>query len=332
MQIDVSQIKVDAGTQVRAAISESVVSEYAERMGEGVRFPPVVLFHDGNHYYLADGFHRVMASQRIGLAEIAADVRTGTKQDALWFALGANRANGQRMNEADKRHAIRLAVAEWPDRSSTQIATQVGCSTQYVQRIRPAEVATSGNPVPRRIGADGRSYPASQSAREIQRVKATELLRAGKSVADVRKEVGIGRDTASQIRRELGGLDKSRHGVKDRRERMREMAATGHTSRQIAATLGLSEDGCRRALREEGIEVHADRSVKGTKRHDSNRIVERIVMDAENLTEGVALIDFDDIERGRLPEWLRSLGESREKLSGFIRRLMKEQQKNGEAA
>jgi hypothetical protein len=30
----------------------------------------------------------------LGLTEIAADVRQGTQTDALWFALGANRAHG----------------------------------------------------------------------------------------------------------------------------------------------------------------------------------------------------------------------------------------------
>lgn len=54
-------IQFDAGTQIRAAINEAVVGEYAELMQADTKFPPVVLFHDGNAYYMADGFHRAMA-------------------------------------------------------------------------------------------------------------------------------------------------------------------------------------------------------------------------------------------------------------------------------
>jgi hypothetical protein len=113
---------------------------------------------------------------------------------------------------------------------------------------------------------------------------------------------------------------------------MRKMAGDGHTSRQIASELGLSEQGCRDILRKEGIDVPGDKVTRGSHRHDANRIVERIVMDAENLTEGINLIDFDQLDRSRLAEWLASLNASRDKFGGFIRRLMKEQQRNGEAA
>src|SRR3990167_6592108 len=121
-RVRLAAITFDAGTQIRAAISETVVAEYAERMTEGVVFPAVVLFHDGKRHYMADGFHRGLASQRIGFKDIEADVRLGTQADALWFALGANKANAHQMTLADKRHAILLALDTWPERSANQIA------------------------------------------------------------------------------------------------------------------------------------------------------------------------------------------------------------------
>jgi len=45
-----------------------------ERRGEGVTFPPVVLFFDSTRYYMGDGFHRAQAAQRVGRAEVDADV------------------------------------------------------------------------------------------------------------------------------------------------------------------------------------------------------------------------------------------------------------------
>lgn len=330
-RIKLTDIVFDAGTQIREAINDQVVSEYAERMADGVEFPAVVLFHDGNRYYLADGFHRYMASQRNAFVDIVADVRPGTKEDALWFALGANKANGHRMTDADKRHAIALAVSVFPDRSMRQIADQVGCSSTYASRIR-AELQISLQPVERVIGADGTSYPASRSAAARARAEAERLTREGSSVAEVQRATGIGRDAAQRIRKEVGvGVDKSRDGVRERRERMRVMAEGGYTSRQIAAELGISEEGCRATLRKEGIDVPGDAATRNAHRHDSTRIIEHIVMDAENLTADVNLIDFSALDSAQIATWLESLKASRDKLGAFIRRLMQEQQ-NGKAA
>ena len=54
------------GTQVRASLDDDTMRDYAEDMMDATNaFPPVVVFHDGSHYILADGFHRVMAAQRL---------------------------------------------------------------------------------------------------------------------------------------------------------------------------------------------------------------------------------------------------------------------------
>ena len=170
-KINLDSIAFDAGTQIREAINEQVVGEYAERMSEGVAFPAVVLFADGCCrtdgsviYYLADGFHRMQAAQRNGFVDIDADVRAGTKEDALWFALGANKANGHRMTAGDKRHAIVLAVSTFPSRSARQIAEQVGVNYDYVNDIR-RQVSDTLHLPDRVTGKDGKSYPASRPAR-----------------------------------------------------------------------------------------------------------------------------------------------------------------------
>lgn len=332
-----ADIRIDAGTQVRASIDQQVVADYAEAMTTGAVFPPIVVFHDGSDYHLADGFHRVMAATRLVFRDIAADVRPGTKQDALWFALGANRANGQRLTERDVRHAIEIALITWPDRSGKQLSEQIGCSQRYVATVRDQVRATANLP-DRVTGKDGKTYPARRPKEVVavdpKREAIAVLVREGKSSQDICSALQTRSETVANVRRELGvgKVDTSRDAVKRRRERMREMAAEGYTSRQIAAELELSDTGCRVIMRDEGIDVPADKATKGSHRHDSNRIVERMVMDAENLTEGANLIEFADLDRERLAEWLRSLAQSRDKLGAFIRRLTKEQQRNGEAA
>jgi DNA-binding NarL/FixJ family response regulator len=337
--VSLSEISVDSGTQIRAAIDQQVVADYAEAMTNGAQFPPVVLFHDGNTHHVGDGFHRIMAAQRNQFRDIPADVRVGTQQDALWFALGANKQHGKQLTSADKKRAIIVALTTWPNRSNRELAAQIGCSDVYISRIRSTDQNTFAPAGARVIGRDGKSYPVStpQPKRgEVseQRKAVAAMVREGASAGDIRKKLNAHTSLIAEVRRELGVqvVDKSRKAIADRRDQMRKMAEKGYTSRQIAAALGLSEDGCRATMRELGIDISADRAVGKTKRHDSNRILTQIVMDAENLTEGVNLIDFADIDRSQIPDWLRSLQESRDKLGAFIRRLMKEQQKNGEAA
>jgi hypothetical protein len=315
-RIRLDAIAIDAGTQVRARLDEAVVAEYAERMAAGDAFPPIVVFADGTAdtnaspiYFLGDGFHRTMAARRNDLAYLDADVRVGTKSDALWFALGANRANGHQMTQADRRHAIELAILTWGDtKSTTIIADQVGCNQSTVVRIKE-QVMHAHNLPGRTTGKDGKSYPASRSA--------------------VVSPVG-----------EISPIDepatapafKSRIATQQRRERIRELAADGHSIGQIAAAVGIGEETCRKIVRAHQIDVPADRAVGGLHRHDSNRIVEQMVMDAEHLTADVPLIEFSRLDTARLAVWIESLVQSRRALHGFIQRLLKEQQKHGEAA
>lgn len=315
-RIALSHIVFDAGTQIRAAINDATVTDYAEQMTDGVVFPPIVLFHDGSAYYLADGFHRALAAQRNQFKDIDADVQPGTKADALWFALGANRANGQRLTAVDKEHAVAIALREWPGKMQREIAQQVGCHPSLVSKVY--QKTTSSEPVLR-----GRAL-LTQTKRDAVK----ELIAAGGLDSEqIAMRAKVSRSLVSGVRAELGmpHLDRSRNAIIDRRDRMRVLAAAGHTSRQIAAEVGLSEQGCRATMRNEGIDVPADRITGKLHRHNATRIVETIVMDAENLTSDVNLIEFSDLSAECLQRWIDSLIASHKSLASFIRRLKKEQ-------
>src|SRR5690606_13083218 len=83
-------IKTDGGTQMRADLSQETIDSYAEHVSDGVDFPPVVVFYDGQHHWLADGFHRFQAHKRAGTESILADIRSGLRIDAIRYALKAN--------------------------------------------------------------------------------------------------------------------------------------------------------------------------------------------------------------------------------------------------
>lgn len=333
-RVSLDAIVFDAGTQIRVAINEHTVADYAERMTDGVEFPPVVLFHDGVRYYLADGFHRTLAAKRNEFRDIEADVEVGTRADALWFALGANKANGQRLTEADKKQAVTMALSAFPEKSAGAIAEQVGCAQTFVSRVRQ-QVSTSVDLPSRVTGKDGKSYPASRQAVDPRRQQVTEMLLADKSNTEIIAVIGAQRnDLIADVRRELGidGPSRAKSAVHDRRERLRDLAAEGYSTRQIATEIGVLESTVKVIAKQEAIDIPADRIIGKTKRHDANRIIGQMVSDAENLCADVDLIDFEQIDGAQLSAWIESFQVSRRALSAFIRRLEQEQKKHGEAA
>ena len=209
----IKEIVTDAGTQVRAEINETTVEEYAEHLATGGTFPPITAFRDEDSTYLADGFHRLRAHERAGHTEIDAEVRPGTREDALWYALGANGGHGLRLTGPDKKHAIELALEAWPDLSQTRIANQIGCSHQYVGKVR-AQVATSCNLPERTVGKDGKSYPA---ARETPKAEPREHEDEAEEHATEPKAPAPAR--GAETREETGKTE--RKGTRSQRARKR---------------------------------------------------------------------------------------------------------------
>jgi hypothetical protein len=143
VMVSLDRIPAEAGAQARVKIRGDVVRHYAvamaEQQAEGdVRFPPVVLFTDGQEYWLADGWHRVLAARRAGLSEIAADVRPGTLRDALLYSISANSDHGLPRANADKRKAVALLLAdsEWSQWSDREIARHCQVDHTVVGRMR----------------------------------------------------------------------------------------------------------------------------------------------------------------------------------------------------
>ncbi len=138
-----TKVTIDGGTQSRVALNEDVVSEYADAIRRGAALPPVVVFHDGGTYWLADGFHRFHAHRAARAEDIDADVFTGTKRDAVLHSVGANANHGLRRSNDDKRRAVQTLLddAEWAQWSDRQIADACGVSPPFVAAVRSPEAA-----------------------------------------------------------------------------------------------------------------------------------------------------------------------------------------------
>ncbi len=161
--IALDRIRTDGDTQPREYLNELVLSEYTEALAFGTAFPPLTLFYDGSHYWLADGFHRFFAAKKHGAASVDAEVQQGTRRDAVLYATSANATHGLRRTNADKRRAVLtlLKDEEWQRWSNREIARQCGVTHTFVGKLR-TELVGELSPGP----AENAPAPSSASVSE----------------------------------------------------------------------------------------------------------------------------------------------------------------------
>lgn len=178
-----TSIRLDGGTQARVAVNNEAVTEYAEALRAGAELPRVVVFFDGADNWLGDGFHRTHAYRQAGRVEIPAEVRDGTRRDAVLFACGANAEHGLRRTNADKRKAVETLLAddEWKTWSDSAIARACGVSHPFVAAIRDPERAHAQQQA-RVKSAVKQQAPESDSGKPAPRPVVTA---AGAAVAPV---------------------------------------------------------------------------------------------------------------------------------------------------
>lgn len=132
----ISDIRIDDTMQSRAQVNAAVVAEYAERLMEGAKFPPVTVFFDGTDHWLADGFHRAFAYLDAGCKDIEAIVISGSRHDGALFSCGANKTHGLPRSGACKRKAVAGTIGLQPSWTNTEVAAHVGVTRHLVGQVR----------------------------------------------------------------------------------------------------------------------------------------------------------------------------------------------------
>ncbi len=161
-EISIEQINIYGGTQARVKTNDDAIESYAEEMQRGAVFPPISVYFDGTTYWLADGFHRFLATKRNGQAAISAEVQPGGRIEALRHALGANSLNGVYRTNGDKRNAVEIALEEWPELANSVISEICKVSAELARGCRQ-QMEKAGR-IPQMIvvtGRDGKSYPGA---------------------------------------------------------------------------------------------------------------------------------------------------------------------------
>jgi hypothetical protein len=193
------------GTQARAALSDTIIQEYAAAMARGETLPPLDVYFDETTYWLADGFHRVSAAKIAGHTTIAAIVHEGGKREALLHAVSANETHGHRRTEADRRHAVSLLLAdpEWQAWNNSAIARQCRVSEFLVRTLRRTLEPSQGTPeLPvrtKKVHRGGTTYPMQTGKIGSATASKTPPVAARTASAGAETQEGIGPAPPSSI-------------------------------------------------------------------------------------------------------------------------------------
>lgn len=168
-QIGITLVRTNGGTQSRAEINQAAVAEYAEAMQDGAEFPPLVVFYDGEDYWLADGFHRYDAYMRLGKRSVPVEIHQGTRRDAILYSVGANARHGLRRTNADKRRAVMTLLndEEWGKWSDSEIARRCEVDHKTVAAYR----SSLGNFPSERMRVDKHGNVTTMSVANIGKSK-----------------------------------------------------------------------------------------------------------------------------------------------------------------
>jgi hypothetical protein len=221
--VTLDSLRIDGGTQPRAAINEETVAEFASKMREDVSFEPIAVFFDGVDSWLADGFHRYHAARAAGRSDLRAVVHEGTRREAVLYSVGANvghDTNGRPRTNADKRKSVMtlLEDAEWAQWSDHEIARRCGVVHSFVNGLRQSS-PFSKNSEPRRFktkhgteavmdvsGIQAAAKERAATPKASKRTLVEDALEADPAATNKRiaRHVGCIPSFVSKVRNELG--------------------------------------------------------------------------------------------------------------------------------
>lgn len=159
-QLPISDIKVDMDILGREHIYGDTVSQYAALMRDGVNFPPIDVFYDGETYWLSDGFHRLEARRTLDEESVVVRQFKGGKREAYLHGVSANQRHGQPKTRKEKRQCVErlLNDPEWSQWGNREIARQAGVDEKTVRNVKEAICGISADTTKRKVRRKGTVY------------------------------------------------------------------------------------------------------------------------------------------------------------------------------
>ena len=174
-RISIDKIRMDGGTQVRVMLDDDLIKRYACLMADEQDLDPILLYFDGEQYWLVDGFHRVGAARELGKSTIPAIVKQRSQAQAVWDSLTANGRHGKQLTPADRIAAIKKALRIHPEYTDRRIAKELMVDNKTVAKYRKELEAVEEIPQQAdRQGSDGDTYKAKKSTSQEPSKKAPQ--------------------------------------------------------------------------------------------------------------------------------------------------------------
>lgn len=201
LMLELDRIRTDGGTQPRAEIDQETVLHYAERLGAGVEFPPLVVFRDPEGFcWLASGFHRLEGYRFLGRSHAPCEVREGTLAEARIFAAGTNGTHGLRRSQPDMRLAVWLVRQDGAGKDWDVERVAKHCHVP-MSLVKAMDVSSSWAPRPGLFGPDESDRPpAPDHAGEAPTITRERVRRSLRKV--IRFAAILGCD-AEELAREI---------------------------------------------------------------------------------------------------------------------------------
>ncbi len=278
---------------------------------------PVEVDEEGE---VIDGHHRVLVCEELGLSYERVVIAGLTHDQKVARAIEVNNVRRAPKWRTRQERDARIVELRRQGLSTTLIAEEVGVSPDTAARNCTSADAEVDFPA-ETVGKDGKRRVAAMPDRSPEavaerRARVSDLYSSGVPVREIAAAVGI---SVSAVFVALDALGTPRRGSgvrgqgglsADRYERVRELAAEGHTSAQIAAEVGMTEASLRESCRRRGIRIPADAVLGRSHKHDPNRIVRETVHALEGAVVGLRLIDLDGLDRSEIGHWTASLTDS----------------------
>jgi hypothetical protein len=209
--VSIKNITVKDEVQQRVSLNEQCTTEYADEIRNGVKFPPMVVFDDGETLILSDGRHRYEAYLLAGVDTVEVIIIKGSQRDAILHATGANGLHGLRMTNLDKRKAVStlLTDQEWRNWSDEKIAKHCFVSSAFVGKLRKTLTLNGLESDPVRIGADGRTINTENigtkpKTDDVGGVKGPETVEAKETSTETSGNAENPKEGASELQENEG--------------------------------------------------------------------------------------------------------------------------------
>jgi hypothetical protein len=144
LMLPIGEIILDPTVQQRVELDHAKVEEYTELYADGHDLGRLVVFQTDAGWFLADGFHRLLAALTAGLPDLPCAVYHGSLRDAILYATSCN-LHGKPLSNADKKRRVLtlLTDPEWQQWSDNAIAKHCGVAHSFVGMVRRSLVTVT---------------------------------------------------------------------------------------------------------------------------------------------------------------------------------------------